>query len=833
MFIGLNKRSLADIKWLLGGKSVIIKTQEGSLDKDNIYRNRFRIFPKKLSSFRRTVRAYFDFLHNRLLDKNSFYKRWHSYRHHGKVHFGILFLYIFATLVIIGTSTLNYTPVYADSAHIVVSPSGYTNINSFTFSLLGDLPTAESGIAKYQFSLDTDPQDVWTDFNPPLSTSLTLPDTINYPEHPLGAIGANGDGPHKFSFRAIDNDSNIVSPLEQDFFYSGTPPQPPNLQPPDPQSNTVNSFTFSWQVPDKYNGDANKLVYHYCVNCDIPTEKNTVSTTALSVSGAFATKVGKNEFFVVAEDEAGNIDYATQYAVKEFFAYTTAPGIPTNGSVDDISDKELNQYRLAVSWTAPDKSEPDNFAGYNIYVSRTENGSYNKIAYTSETAYGQTGLDKDTRYFYRITSVDKTGNESSTSSVVSGVTSGKYRRPAKITTEPTALSKAKSASISWSTERETNSVIEFGKSEALGLSTGNSLSTYTTSHTVNLANLDSNTKYFYRAVYTDPDGNMGTSAASSFTTSPASTVSNFHLIKTTTSELSFEYETNSQSHGTVQYGVDSLSEKTYPDDNVTRTKHLVELTGLTDGTTYRIQMKQIDLEGTVFSSDEYRLTTIPLPKVVEGSVGNKTDTTSATLSVSYKTNVETTTIVRYGIDGEKAKDYIQLDHTVDHQTDITNLVPKTKYKVELLGRDKLGNESKPKSFEITTLSDTVPPKISEINIKKKVSGLGNNAEAQISVVTTTNEPSTMTIEAGRGIDGLSYNTISNTDALSNKHAIILNLGEPGLPYTYRIRMKDEAGNETVSLPRTFVAPRANKGALDYVSEVFSKSFGWLGSYIKI
>jgi len=115
--------------------------------------------------------------------------------------------------------------IFAEATQLIVEPAGYTNIDSFTFTLTGDpIP----GAAKYQYRTGEDAPSTWYDFNPVLSTTVTIPNA----SHPSGAYL---EGENTFYFQAL-NGSDVVIPgseLSKSYFYNITPPQSPeNLQPP-------------------------------------------------------------------------------------------------------------------------------------------------------------------------------------------------------------------------------------------------------------------------------------------------------------------------------------------------------------------------------------------------------------------------------------------------------------------------------------------------------------------------------------------------------------------------------------------------------------------------
>jgi hypothetical protein len=275
----------------------------------------------------------------------------------------------------------------------------------------------------------------------------------------------------------MDTAGNTSTPKNVQYYFGNAAPSPPENLQVDHETNTVNEFTFSWDAPLAYIGDVNKITYYYSVNAK-PTQFNTNSTSVKAVGPSpFATQKGPNIFYVVAKDEAGNIDW-NQYAEKTFTADTSAPGSPSDINVSDISNKEASEYRLVVSWLAPTISDPNNFNGYNIYESESEGGPFTKLANTSGTAYVHTSLVKDSTHYYYVKSSDKTGNESAASSTGSETATGRYTTAPLIVKEPQAVAKAYSATITWTTAREANSAVEYGTSSSLGQTTGNSPTVY-------------------------------------------------------------------------------------------------------------------------------------------------------------------------------------------------------------------------------------------------------------------------------------------------------------------------------------------------------------------
>lgn len=122
------------------------------------------------------------------------------------------------------------------------------------------------------------------------------------------------DGSNIIYFRTVDNAgnysiSNVTGVLK---INTTAPGQVQNLQ-VDPSDNILNNYSFSWNIPDTFIGEASKLTYCYRINT-LPNANN-CTYTAEGITNipedAYATQPGTNNFYVVAKDEAGNINYDT------------------------------------------------------------------------------------------------------------------------------------------------------------------------------------------------------------------------------------------------------------------------------------------------------------------------------------------------------------------------------------------------------------------------------------------------------------------------------------------------------------------------------------------
>jgi fibronectin type 3 domain-containing protein len=124
---------------------------------------------------------------------------------------------------------------------------------------------------------------------------------------------------------------------------------------------------------------------------------------------------------------------------------TTAPALPT-GLVVSPGNSELT-----INWSA--NTETD-LAGYNLYRS-TDDVTFTKIntSTLTGTSYVDTGLTNGTTYYYQLSALDTSGNESTKTASVSGVPDGSAPATPSGLTGTVGDTKA---TLNWSANTETD-----------------------------------------------------------------------------------------------------------------------------------------------------------------------------------------------------------------------------------------------------------------------------------------------------------------------------------------------------------------------------------------
>lgn len=119
----------------------------------------------------------------------------------------------------------------------------------------------------------------------------------------------------------------------------------------------------------------------------------------------------KNDSYVYMRRRRKSLGGASDYSNLAAVTYSDliAPSVPTGLTVDDVSFSEVD-----LTWS--DNTEVD-FDKYVIYRS-TDNINFDELDTTTTSSYTDSDVEENTLYYYKLSAKDKSGNESSRSSLV-------------------------------------------------------------------------------------------------------------------------------------------------------------------------------------------------------------------------------------------------------------------------------------------------------------------------------------------------------------------------------------------------------------------------------
>ena len=299
--------------------------------------------------------------------------------------------------------------------------------------------------------------------------------------------------------------------------------------------------------------------------------------------------------YVVARDESGEINYA-EYASVTFTANTPAPGIPLNLDIADVSIKSTASWKLALSWNQP-STVGAGIATYKVYRS-TDGTNFTNIASTAGTSYVDSNLNPQT-YYYKVEACDSANNCGSFTSPVSLLPTGKFTSAANLLVGPNVSVSTQTATITWTTDRDSDSSVEYGTTSNHYFPTAASNSDQVVEHNLTIDNLQAGTTYYYRAEWTDTDGNLGTSSESSFTTLATPTVSNVTVTGVNLHQATINFTSSGATAVKLYYGPDgNLSDSQVLNTstvNVRLTQHTCSII-LYPGTPYVFTLDPFDVD---------------------------------------------------------------------------------------------------------------------------------------------------------------------------------------------------------------------------------------------
>jgi len=177
-----------------------------------------------------------------------------------------------------------------------------------------------------------------------------------------------------------------------------------------------------------------------------------------------------------------------------------------------IAANNLTMNSAKILWNSDEPA--DSQVEYGL---TTNYGVSTPLDLTMATAHAITlsNLTANTLYHYRVKSKDAAGNLA-TSNDFTFTTARDTQAPAISNITVTAIT-ANSAQIKWTADEPSNGRVEYGP-DSTTLANAVLDTNFAITHTVSLANLQANTKYYFRIIASDRAGNSRTGAKQSFTT---------------------------------------------------------------------------------------------------------------------------------------------------------------------------------------------------------------------------------------------------------------------------------------------------------------------------
>lgn len=735
----------------------------------------------------------------------------------------------------------NLPPLAISSSYITVSPDSYSAVkDGYDFSW--DTTTDDgSGVSGYCYKTSQSG----------FSEACIAGTSINN-------LSAYQTGNNTFYLRIKDYANNYTSYSDITYKYSGSAiSAPENLIVSSTMSTTYTDFEFGWDLPlaGSYSVPTSNIQFFYSMNekptnstienLEIPLTYNERSIKYINNAEMYKNLLsGTNVFYVVAWDgtytenenktkETRNINW-DNYASVNFTYDSNAPNPAEDLDIADISIKADEKWKIAVTWSQPTivSSTVLSYKVYRTTSDTTECGlDSQEVGYITGTSFADdvSALGQQTYYYCVKTCEETRSNCSTATETISLYPDGKWTAAPILIASPSASVKTKSATITWSTNRASNTFVKYSKS-ADNLKQESGSSTQVLAHTLDLTGLDPGTTYYYKAIWTDEDGNKGESGIVTFITNPAPFVSNVKVTDISLYTATVSFTVKNANKATVQFGKTlSYGGTSSISTSKSEATYSIALNGLSDGSIYNLRIMAEDEEANTYSSDNYSFSTLAVPKITNLKIQQVVGMPTATLRLVWNSNTNISTLVTYypTNNPELTRDYLNLTPLKTHEAILKDLKDETEYTFLITGKDSAGNQAKTDPKKIKTAADFRPPEILNFNVETTIVGIGEEARAKLLITWDTDEASSTQIEYGQGTTGSFSNTTQEDKTLVENHAVTITSLMPSAIYHLRVLSKDKAGNMARSDDNVVITPKSTRGAMELVIDNLSKTFGFL------
>lgn len=547
------------------------------------------------------------------------------------------------------------------------------------------------------------------------------------------------------------------------------------------------------------------------------------ATNNLNITPTISDRMnaGDSYYFILKTKNNANLVSSS----TNLFSYSYDPTNPDSPEYINVSPAGCSTTNsFDFSWDQPSDLGGSGLAKYQYKLGST--GSVIDISSSATTSISAASYQEGDNVFY-LRSVDNAGNTSGWQTAVycsTGV--------AQIIDGPEVEAGPSSMTVSWTSSKQTTSYVKVYQGNQYVSEQGHT--GYTQAHEVEVVGLKPETSYRYKLVWADNNGNLGESQWYETSTKKTPQISDLEIETLSPTQILVSWNTNYNSSAVVEYGVSSYDESVVITGNSTAFSKIIN--DLAAGSSYQLRVKASTTEGTEYSSGA-TFSTPDLPSITNLSYQSVQDAPSATIRVSWETNVKTSsalTVSPTDNNDAKAKSASDAKLKTNHNLTIEGLADQTEYQLIASGRDEYGNQASSNTVSFETAEDSRPPLISDIKLETSINGTGQDSKAQIVVSWQTDEPATSQVEYGQGVGGEGYQqTTSEDSSLGKTHTVIISELDPARTYHLRPISKDGANNRSIGGDNVVITGKAQESVLGIIIDKLKETFGFLGNFRKI
>lgn len=294
------------------------------------------------------------------------------------------------------------------------------------------------------------------------------------------------------------------------------------------------------------------------------------------------------------------------------------------------------------------------------------------------------------------------------------------------------------------------------------------------------------------------------------------------------------WATDQESGSTVRYARDAdydpNSDEPYTTesgDPTERTKeHIVKVVGLTPGTTYHFRVESEGEVGLKGQSLDGTFTTKAALPVISSFRMVKVEEDSATLA--WRTNIPAAGIVEYT--NTQTREVKSAGSPVFASTQVVKIAGLrlgNRYKAIVKAENALGEKVTSQPLYFTTVKDTAPPVISKVSNE---STLYPSADAKVQTIVSwgTDEASYCQFFYREGLNpNIEPVGLGEEKEPRTNHVQVVVEFLPSTVYQFWVECRDDVNNQTKSENFVLFTPNKEKSIIDIILENFQGAFGWV------
>lgn len=443
-----------------------------------------------------------------------------------------------------------------------------------------------------------------------------------------------------------------------------------------------------------------------------------------------------------------------------------------------------------------------------------------------------------------------------------------------------------SVTITWETDKEADSVVNYGLQPDLGIVRVPVPDRK--SHSITLENLEAGRTYYFRVISADENGNQGISAdykiqmsdtpqtgegsgqgeATTEGTPQTPTVqeiveqvneitdpvqlkiileevvkaiqgitedltivgpptvipeTNTALIKWTT-----DREANSEVVFSPTNGFDGSNyQYSQASTDGLTTNHEIRIIGLEAFTEYSFKVRSTDTYGILGESNNFTfMTKASLPEIRNLRV-LKVEENAATLA--WDTTVPAKALIEYQDQTTGAQNSVgRPTLATSHQMRLADLTLGTRYVAFVISENSGGDRVRSQPIQFITVRDIAPPLITNVTNESTLFP-GGESRIQTIIEWATDEPAACVMTYREGVAGGTEPTVreKETKEYNTRHVEVVIDFAPATVYQFWLNCDDEAGNKVQSENFVLFTPIQEKNIIDLILENFQSTFGWV------